>query len=97
MTTSNRRVITLRETSEKARVTRQTLMIASKTGRVSAKKSENGEWRIEPFELFRVEPPVNGVQQPLQPNITGSGTPGLQAENRLLREQVAELREERNA
>src|SRR3546814_6355008 len=42
-------------------------------------------------------PPVNGVQQPLQPNITGSDTPGLQAENRLLREQVAELREERNA
>src|SRR3546814_6274401 len=37
------------------------------------------------------------VQQPLQPNITGSDTPGLQAENRLLREQVAELREERNA
>src|SRR3546814_4356333 len=35
--------------------------------------------------------------QPLQPYITGSDTPGLQAENRLLREQVAELREERNA
>src|SRR3546814_4179562 len=47
--------------------------------------------------LFRVWPPVNEVQQPLQPYITGSDTPGLQAENRLLREQVAELREERNA
>src|SRR3546814_5811072 len=34
---------------------------------------------------------------PLQPYITGSDTPGLQAENGLLREQVAELREERNA
>src|SRR3546814_3413028 len=78
-------------------VTRQTLMKAIKTGRVSAEKSDNGEWRIEPVELFRVWPPVNGVQQPLQPNITGSDTPGLQAENRLLREQVAELREERNA
>src|SRR3546814_12025184 len=76
---------------------RSTLMKAIKTGRVSAEKSDNGEWRIEPVELFRVWPPVNGVQQPLQPNITGSDTPGLQAENRLLREQVAELREERNA
>src|SRR3546814_19378619 len=47
--------------------------------------------------LFRVWPPVNEVQQPLQPYITGSDTPGLQAENRLLREQVAELREARNA
>src|SRR3546814_15386073 len=79
------------------RSTRQTLMKAIKTGRVSAEKSDNGEWRIEPVELFRVWPPVNGVQQPLQPNITDSDTPGLQSENRLLREQVAELREERNA
>src|SRR3546814_9843344 len=89
--------ITLREASEKVGVTRQTLMKAIKTGRVSGQKSDNGEWRIEPVELFRVWPPVNEVQQPLQPYITGSDTPGLQAENRLLREQVAELREERNA
>src|SRR3546814_8324030 len=71
-------------------VTRQTLMKAIKTGRVSAEKSDNGEWRIEPVELFRVWPPVNWVQQPLQPNITGSDTPGLQAENRLLRERSEE-------
>lgn len=58
---------------------------------------DNGEWRIEPVELFRVWPPVNEVQQPLQDVLTSSDTPGLQAENRLLREQVAELREERNA
>ena len=89
--------ITLREASEKVGVTRQTLMKAIKTGRVSAEKSDNGEWRIEPVELFRVWPPVNGVQQPLQDALTSSDTPGLQAENRLLREQVAELREERNA
>jgi hypothetical protein len=89
--------ITLREASEKVGVTRQTLMKAIKIGRVSAEKSDNGEWRIEPVELFRVWPPVTGVQQPLQPKLTESDTPGLQAENRLLREQVAELREERNA
>src|SRR3546814_14338459 len=90
-------VITLSEASEKVGVTRQTLMKAIKTGRVSAEKSDNGEWRIEPVELFRVWLPVNGVQQPLQPNITDSDTPGLHAENRMLREKVAELREERNA
>src|SRR3546814_1887431 len=89
--------ITLREASEKVGVTRQTLMKAIKTGRVSAEKSDNGEWRIEPVELFRVWPPENGVQQPLQPNITGSDTPALQVQNRLFRKQVAELREERNA
>jgi hypothetical protein len=89
--------ITLREASEKVGVTRQTLMKAIKTGRVSAEKADNGEWRIEPVELFRVWPPVNEVQHPLQDGLTSSDTPGLQAENRLLREQVAELREERNA
>lgn len=89
--------ITLREASEKVGVTRQTLMKAIKTGRVSAEKADNGEWRIEPVELFRIWPPVNEVQQPLQEGLTSGGTPGLQAENRLLREQVAELREERNA
>src|SRR3546814_8736706 len=67
--------ITLREASEKVGVTRQTLMKAIKTGRVSGQKSDNGEWRIEPVELFRVWPPVNEVQQPLQPYITGSDTP----------------------
>src|SRR3546814_1799180 len=58
--------ITLREASEKVGVTRQTLMKAIKTGRVSGQKSDNGEWRIEPVELFRVWPPVNEVQQPLR-------------------------------
>src|SRR3546814_4726394 len=72
-------------------------MKAIKTGRVSAEKSDNGEWRIEPVELFRVWTTVNGVQQTLQPNITGRDTPGLQAENRLLREQVPKMREERKA
>lgn len=89
--------ITLREASEKVGVTRQTLMKAIKTGRISAEKSSKGEWRIEPVELFRVWSPVNGVQQPLQLDLTASDTPSLQAENGLLREQIAELREERNA
>src|SRR3546814_20310053 len=89
--------ITLREASEKVGVTRQTLMKAIKTGRGSGQKSDNGEWRIEPVELFSVWPPVNEVQQPLQQYITGSEHPGLPDENRLLREQVVELREEQNA
>src|SRR3546814_10507153 len=42
--------ITLREASEKVGVTRQTLMKAIKTGRVSGQKSDNGEWRIERSE-----------------------------------------------
>src|SRR3546814_16679543 len=87
--------ITLREASEKVGVTRQTLMKAIKTGRVSGQKSDNGEWRIEPVELFRAWPPVTEVQQPFKPYIKGSETHGLPAENRLLREKVSELRDKR--
>src|SRR3546814_3761162 len=54
LTASDIMGITLREASEKVGVTRQTLMKAINTGRVSAEKSDNGEWRIEPVELFRV-------------------------------------------
>src|SRR3546814_7053121 len=88
LTASDTMSITLREASEKVGVTRQTLMKAIKTGRVSGQKSDNGEWRIEPVELFRVWPPVNEVQQTLQPYITGSDTPGLQAEKRLDRKRT---------
>src|SRR3546814_11016977 len=80
LTASDIMGITLREASEKVGVTRQTLMKAIKTGRVSAEKSDNGEWRIEPVERSRVWPPVNGVQQPLQPNITvGDPTPAARS------------------
>ena len=89
--------ITLKEASERVGVTRQTLMKAIKNGRISAEKSEKGEWRVEPIELFRVWPPVNGVQQPIQPILTDGDTITLQAENRLLRAQLDEIREERNA
>src|SRR3546814_11738229 len=82
--------ITLREASEKVGVTRQTLMKAIKTGRVSGQKSDNGEWRIEPVELFRVWPPVNEVQQPLQPYITGSDT--RSEERRVGKERVSTSR-----
>src|SRR3546814_17079362 len=91
LTASDIMGITLRDASEKVGVTRQTLMKAINTGRVSAEKSDNGEWRTEPVELFRVWHPVNGVPQPLQPNITGSDTHGVPAENRLFREQGADI------
>src|SRR3546814_20353228 len=75
--------ITLREASEKVGVTRQTLMKAIKTGRVSGQKSDTGEWRIEPVELLRVWPPVPEVQHPLKHYITGSETPGSLDERRV--------------
>lgn len=68
--------IPLKEASEQVGVTRQTLMKAIKNGRISAERAANGEWRIEPVELFRVWPAVKGVQQPLHTDLTAGDTPG---------------------
>ena len=87
--------ITLKEASEQVGVTRQTLMKALKNGRVSGEKSENGEWRIEPVELFRVWPAVKGVQPSLHAPLTASDTPGAPPSNgevvALLKEQIGLL------
>jgi hypothetical protein len=37
---------------------RSTILRAIKSGKISATKSELGEWSIEPAELHRVYPPV---------------------------------------
>jgi Helix-turn-helix domain len=50
--------LTIREAAESAGLSRQALMKAIKTGKVSATKSEIGQWRIEPAELHRVYPKV---------------------------------------
>jgi hypothetical protein len=98
--------IPLKEASDQVGVTRQTLMKAIKTGRISAEKTANGEWRIEPVELFRVWPAVKGVQQPLQPNLTAGDTPDasviageivdlLKAQIDLLKSQLDDVRTDR--
>ena len=96
--------ISLKDASEQVGVTRQTLMKAIKNGRVSGKKTESGEWRIDPAELFRVWPPVNRVQQPLQADLTSGDTHGLQDEYNRLQDKVsmleqlnADLRDDRDA
>ncbi|MEG8055363.1 hypothetical protein QP185_22515 [Sphingomonas aerolata] len=98
--------IPLKEASDQVGVTRQTLMKAIKTGRISAEKTANGEWRIEPVELFRVWPAVKGVQHPLQSALTAGYTPDapviagevvdlLKAQIDLLKSQLDDVRADR--
>lgn len=98
--------IPLKEASDQVGVTRQTLMKAIKSGRISAERAANGEWRIEPVELFRAWPAVKGVQQPLQANLTAGDTPGapvmaegivdlLKAQIDLLKTQLDDVRNDR--
>jgi predicted site-specific integrase-resolvase len=76
--------LTIREAAESAGLSRQALMKAIKTGKVSATKSEIGQWRIEPAELHRVYPKVATQPQPIDLLVA------------TLQAQVEDLRQERD-
>jgi len=45
---------TLRQAAESTGKSKQTLLRAIRTGKISARKDENGQWTIDPSELHRV-------------------------------------------
>jgi hypothetical protein len=64
-------------------------------GRVSATKNDKGEWQIDPAELFRVYQPLNG-QGERGPAPSEWQIEALQRENSLLRDQLDDLRQDRD-
>ena len=48
----------LKQAGEATGRTKPTILRAIQTGKISARKTELGEWEIEPAELHRVYPPV---------------------------------------
>src|SRR3954454_1904094 len=48
----------LKQAGEATGHTKPTILRAIQTGKISAQKTETGEWWIEPAELHRVYPPV---------------------------------------
>lgn len=88
--------ISAKEAGLQVGLTRQAIIKAIKRGKLSASKDNNGEWLIDPSELFRVYKPVpttengqvaSGIQQSTQnvaPEISG------------LQEQISLLKNERD-
>src|SRR3982750_3758898 len=60
----------LKQAAEATGRTKPTILRAIQTGKISAKKTEMGEWEIEPAELHRVYPPVAD-------GVTPTATPGM--------------------
>jgi hypothetical protein len=91
----------LGEAARAAGRTKPTILRAIRAGKLSASKDEaSGAWAIEPAELHRLYP-GNGT---VTPGTIGEPVPqpqprndALQVEVTLLREQVAELRVDRDA
>lgn len=50
--------LTAKEAAEQVGLSKAAILKAIKTGKISAQKDYNGEWRIEPSELFRRYTPV---------------------------------------
>lgn len=92
--------MTLSEAARWAGVTRATIHKALKGGRLSGRKDDSGEWRIDPAELGRVYQPGTTVDVSRDRGVSSSDTAELTAarerELALLREMLAEVRAQRD-
>lgn len=92
--------LSAREAGERIGLTKQAILKAIHKGTISAEKDDNGEWRIEPAELFRVYP-ATATADDNRPATDDSA--GLRREIAfrdekigLLEGQLADLREDRD-
>lgn len=77
-------------------LTKQSIIKAIRSGRLSANKSAKGEWQIEPVELFRVWSAVNQDTGKVAPEVD-AGIPHDDVEVvALLKTQLADLRADRD-
>lgn len=92
--------MTLSEAARWAGVTRATIHKALKGGRLSGRKDDSGEWRIDPSELERVYQPGKPVDVSPDRGVSSTDTAELMAakdrEMTLLREMLAEVRAQRD-
>ena len=92
--------MSLAEAARWAGVTRATIHKALKGGRLSGRKDDSGEWRIDPAELERVYQPAAPVDASGDGGLSSADAAGLTAakdrELTLLREVLAEVRAQRD-
>lgn len=92
--------IPLSEASQHVGKAKQTIIKAIRSGRISGEKDENGEWRVEPVELFRVWPVVNRLTGNTRVEVdagTQQSSHSVDGEIvAILREQIADLKDERD-
>ena len=90
------------QAAKAAGISKATITRALKSGKISGVKDDSGAWTIDPAELHRVFPPV--ADEPHETRIMQrSATPEkqnetgvLERENQMLREALAEARQERD-
>jgi len=91
------------EAAKHVGLTKQSVIKAIRSGRLSAIKDASGGWSIEPVELFRVWPAVNQDRGKVTPQIDAGLPPennevvaALKGQIELLRSQLDDVRVDRN-
>ena len=90
---------TLGDAAKATGKSKPTISRAIKKGTISATKNENGSYSIDPSELHRVYPPLprnSNETVTTSPPITPNSNSVLQRENEILREQIENLKSERD-
>jgi hypothetical protein len=84
--------LTLSEAARAAGKSKSAVWRAIKSGRVSASRGDDGDYRIDPSELSRAFPPEPPRHVPAAQNGTASGTTGNAEVAAVTAELIAELR-----
>jgi hypothetical protein len=85
-------MLTLGQAAKETGLSKTAISRAIKSGRLSAIKNEQGEYQIDPAELFRVYPVTVNVDSKPERQATQKDNSGLQGQIELLREMVDDLR-----
>jgi hypothetical protein len=85
--------ISVKAAAEQVGMTKAGLMKAIKTGKVSATKNNQGEWEIEPVELFRHYQPATTQVLPVSTNSDNNRLLALETQVMYLEQMVADKNE----
>ena len=93
-------MLSMSSAATQAGVSKATIHRAIKSGKLSATRRDDGSYEIDPAELFRVYAPgkrldPTSMRRAETPDETANAA-ALEAENRLLRERVDELKADRD-
>lgn len=100
--------LSIREAAREAGVSKSTILRAIQRGRLSAARDDDGNYQIDPAEVFRVYPPRTAAPggpsgqdtpaaAPAEAAVMQAENEGLKAQLALLLDQVEDLRRQRDS
>jgi hypothetical protein len=85
--------ISAKQAAEQVGMSKAGIIKAIRSGKLSATKGVNGEWEIEPVELFRVYKPASTQRATVDTNSTPDQTISMQEKIALLEQIIADQKE----